>query len=93
MDGKRKLYRKVVGPMADDKTMKVAEALYALDPDRQPWDGDPFGFQEAIRRGEYRVKKAIKQAEMLSDLGFLDFEVLEHAQVSMWEIGRAYGVR
>lgn len=65
---------------------KLAEVLYALNPDRQPWDGDPFGFQEALRRREHRAQLALIQAEKLIDLGVIRTEQL-HDLPTMWQLG------
>lgn len=72
---------------------RVAEALYAANPDLQPWDGDPFGFQEAIRRGEWRVKVAIEQAKLLRDLGFVDVPAVRGNAINMWELRREHKLR
>lgn len=71
---------------------KLAEALYALNPDRQSWNGDSFGFEEACRRGEHQAKLALRQAEMLVKLGVID-ELATELIPSMWELQRAHGVK
>lgn len=66
---------------------KLAELLYALNPDTQPWNGDPYGFAEACKRGEHRAKLALRQAEALLAFDLINEDRLEAAP-SMWELRR-----
>ena len=71
---------------------KVAEVLHALAPARQPWDGDAYSFREALRRGEHGALVALKQAEVLVELGFTrDFLPASLADLSEWEVAREHG--
>jgi hypothetical protein len=46
--------------MADQRVEEVARAIYNLHPAIQPWDGDPFEFDEP--RAEYNRDLAYRQA-------------------------------
>lgn len=47
---------------------EVAVILYIENPDVQSWNGDAFGFDAALGRGEFQANLAIRQAEKLVSL-------------------------
>ena len=55
-----------------EATAKIAEVLFDLNPDKQPWNGDPYSYAEATRRGEYHAGLAAKQAATLIELGYVN---------------------
>ncbi|SHU68420.1 Uncharacterised protein [Mycobacteroides abscessus subsp. abscessus] len=52
--------------MIDDLIEKMARVLYGLNPAIQPWDGDPYGFDEP--RARYARDLAYKQARAVAEV-------------------------
>jgi hypothetical protein len=46
--------------MSDHRVEAVARAIYNISPAIQPWDGDPFCFDES--RAKYERERAYRQA-------------------------------
>lgn len=47
----------------------IAKAIYKLNPEIQPWDGDPFSFEEAkAHANSYYAKLAYEQADEVIEL-------------------------
>jgi hypothetical protein len=50
----------------NDTRDQIAKLIYDLNPEIQPWDGDPFEFHEP--RAGYKKKLAYRQADAVIEL-------------------------
>lgn len=76
--------------MNSEKLMKIAEMLYALNPDTQSWDGDPFSFQESLKRNLFHSRIAINQASVLEDNGLIVKKIPDTIDFNMWNIRKKF---
>ena len=51
----------------DPEVEILARIIYSLNPDRQPWDGDAFVFNENHTWAGQNTKLAVKQAKAIID--------------------------
>ena len=66
---------------------KLAEVIYALSPDVQPWNGEAYGYREAMRIDLHNAKRALAQATLLADLGVIDTDKIDTLP-SQWDLVR-----
>lgn len=73
-----------------DEVLRLAEFLYGFNPDKQPWDGDAFGFQESLRRnGEWsHADLCLRQARALVAEGAVVASACQ-ALPGVWEVRRS----